>query len=898
MGVSAGRRLCYKCRMTLRRRLSPPPTRLLAVALAAALVLGVPAAAAFTIGLGPTFLGGVLEPHGGSAVHEAITADAVRAGYPAASSALVLDLQRGAENADITHQFDSETHFDNSSLALNGGRPIPGRTPNFGGAFATAHARFAAAVKLARDNPQFLNPDFRSFGDLVAAVRTTFAKLAVLPTCVATRACPTTFFAAEAARLTVWGAALTVNPDPDPHQPTGENSVFQQRCPANAPKLCGVLGGVNSYYTTMFPALQADLDRAFVALKKVYGAGDTDTLAVERYRQGVDAYLAFQFLGHALHSTEDFFAHSNYVELLAGVEPPTSIAAAKPGVRPGSLAVPATWADFSIAGISKLLGAQADKLESGAVGAIWLNEGDTCRSAADAFFNPIYFTKLKVPKVAFTPWPKVVWVPFSGVGFGGRNPDPPAGFHYCHYPTATTAGLNKDDEAREVNTPRSSHANYPYARAAATAMAEVLWCDFLKAIGAACGDGGSGGAGGGFAAPVAISPKGLTGRYPAAGVDAGGNATVVWTQIGAIHDLRFAVRAKGAWGVPVAILGSAAFQPEDPLLAVSPNGNAVVAANGSRVVAALRRGGPTFSPMVALSPKGDGDSYQAAISDSGRAVVVWRTDAGTVQLAVAEPGAGFGAAVTIPTGGAEAADPAVGIDSSGNAVVAWKTDGGSGEAAISYALLPRGGKLGAARSLGQAAGAHGVDTMTALDVTPDGKVSLAWDFKEECDDCVWIFGLHGATGTTTGGLGDGFPISLATDVPNGGKVYYYATTAGAGGPAGYVWNEAIDGGDRIGFRSGSGGSLGGFQHVTANPSRIYAAALRDRLLVAWVEQTGSGERVRVASSTGGGALAIELNQSLRNVGGLALAANRAGAAVVTWNSPDGGEDRVYVATAG
>lgn len=878
----------------LRRRTRP---RVLLAVAVVALAIGVPAASAFTIGIGTTFFSAAFEPHGGSAVHEAITAEAVRAGYPAASAALVLDLQRGVENADITHQFDSETHFDNSSLSLNGGRAVPGRTPNFAGAFDTAHARFAAAVKLAKGNPQFLNPDFKIFGDLVASVRTTFAKLAVLPTCIATTACPTTFFAAQAARLTVWGAALEVDPDPDPHQSTGETSIFAQRCPRNAAPMCGVLSGVNSYYTTMFPALAAALDRAYAALKKVYGATDVDTLAVQRYRQDLDAYLAYQWLGHALHSTEDFFAHSNYVELMAGVEPGTRISTAKPAVKPGTIAVPASWSAFTIAGVSKLLGARALRLESGAVGAVWLKDGDFCHSAADVFFNPIYLSFLKRPSIAFDPWPKVTWLPVESLGLGGTNPNPPAGFQYCHYPTATTVGLNKDDAAVEKNPSRSSHPNHAYARAAAVQMAGVLWCDFLTAIGSSCGEGGSGGSGGSFGAPVALSPKGVTGRYPAAGVDAAGNATVVWTQIGATHDLRYAVHAKGAWSAPVAIAGSTAFQPEDVVLAESPNGNVVVAANGNRVVAALKRGGPTFAPLVALSPRGNGDSYQAAISDSGRAVVVWRTDQGTVQFAVAEPGTGFGAATTIPTGGAEAADPVVGIDSAGNAVLAWKTDDGSGEAAISYALLPRGGKLGAARSLGAAAGAHGVDTMTALDVAPDGTVALAWDFVDECDDCAWIFALHGAVGTTTAGLGSGFPISDARDVPNGGKVYYYATVMGAGGTAGFAWNEAIDGGDRLSFRSGRGGALGGYQHVSASPSLIRMAALGNRLLVAWLEQTDGGDRVRVASSTGG-ALAIELTRGPTSIGGFGLAANRAGAAVVAWNQTAGGDNRVFAATAG
>ena len=57
------------------------------------------------------------------------------------------------------------------------------------------------------------------------------------------------------------------------------------------------------------------------------GASDTDVVALKRERNDIDAYLAYQDLGHAFHSTEDFFAHSNYVELMGGVNVGDSIAA-------------------------------------------------------------------------------------------------------------------------------------------------------------------------------------------------------------------------------------------------------------------------------------------------------------------------------------------------------------------------------------------------------------------------------------------------------------------------------------------------------------------------------------------------------------------------------------------
>jgi len=77
-------------------------------------------------------------PHIGQPVHEEITRDALTNVTPAASLALIANLQHGVQNADIIHQFDSESHFDNCSVFLFLGM-------GFSNGFATMTRRFESA---------------------------------------------------------------------------------------------------------------------------------------------------------------------------------------------------------------------------------------------------------------------------------------------------------------------------------------------------------------------------------------------------------------------------------------------------------------------------------------------------------------------------------------------------------------------------------------------------------------------------------------------------------------------------------------------------------------------------------------------------------------------------------
>ena len=161
------------------------PTVILSLLLGLA---GVSSVSAFKIDFLTTFVPFDNISHIGQPMHEHITRDAITNVTPAASVALIANLQRGVQNADIIHQFDSESHFDNCSVALNVG---------FSNGFATMNRRFASARPNALNNPEFLAPHCTSFLDISANVVAVLTALANDPECLVKPACPTSRAAAE-----------------------------------------------------------------------------------------------------------------------------------------------------------------------------------------------------------------------------------------------------------------------------------------------------------------------------------------------------------------------------------------------------------------------------------------------------------------------------------------------------------------------------------------------------------------------------------------------------------------------------------------------------------------------------------------------------------------------------
>jgi hypothetical protein len=439
-----------------------------AVALAAA-VAPSPAQARFKIIINGTFLGAVAA-HGEdpTAIHEDITATAIRSVLKNANPTIILNVQRGVENTDVTHQWDAEYHFDNSSVAGNVG---------FEQGFDTVAKHFKAAVKNAKDNPQFLRPRYPDFARIATAAALELRQAARSRACEG--GCPEALIdlaeAIEKSRKAgivpslaekVFSFAkgrdnLVRNPFPDPHAVTGERSVFSTITTTGC-GFCGLLGPVNEGYRDIITTVEQSVEKGIAQSRRHKLPALRRQLLV--LRDAIDAYRAFQDLGHAFHASQDFFAHTNYVELMAGVEVEQPIPAGTQIAISGK---------FNLAGLREIMGEERYlQLESGAVFTNWLGEGDFC--AGPNPFNPDAAIVATLPG-----WLAQGAALVLGGGIeAGQNALPPPPFHYCHYHTPGAAGLNKD----EPKADEPSHVNHAAARDAATRFSSILWEAFLVSI--------------------------------------------------------------------------------------------------------------------------------------------------------------------------------------------------------------------------------------------------------------------------------------------------------------------------------------------------------------------------------------------------------------------------------
>ncbi len=200
-----------------------------------------------------------------------------------------------------------------------------------------------------------------------------------------------------------------------------------------------------------------------------------------------------------------------------------------------------------------------------------------------------------------------------------------------------------------------------------------------------------------------ISPAGIEADYPAVGIDARGQATVIWT---AVHGGEFRVQSAvksithGSWSSPVTLAAAPGWLLW-PQIAVDRRGDAVAAwlccAKGSgpqsgvhhTVLAASRptRRHSWRSPVQLGSeyePHGQGSASfefpgpRVAISARGRAVVVWqhKDHRKVIAEAAFKPDAS-GWRSAEPISRQAALEPHIGMDARGDATALWQGPNGS-----------------------------------------------------------------------------------------------------------------------------------------------------------------------------------------------------------------------------
>jgi hypothetical protein len=413
------------------RRQTMSTAAVLAVSLLTLIPAGPRHLSAFEIG-GCAAVIGASDPHCGSPVHEEITEAAIRAVLPNPQQLFINNVNHGVENTDLTHHFESQFHFDNSTVA-NGG--FESGFQNVGTLVRWAMQEATVCDPTCRRNPQFLNPLHGTFTGIADDIVSTMGALATDIDCLREAACPTAMLSASAAAIGAEVVPTRADASPDPDR-TYSKLIGDVKF-----KLSESLGRHCASGGRCFDRLEDMLtDRAAFQAK----ASHLRTL-----QQELQAYFAWQHLGHAFHAVQDFFAHSNYVELAAGKNgPPCSPTVFKTDLcdseittlAPDALPLPKAGStasdvnsfldEFSAAGVGRTLGStRFARLESG------------------------FYTQ---PVVCIAP----------------------AGYHYCHYETSTTPGLNKDKPFQSGDA-NPSHKNHAYARSAATRLSTHLWAAFL-----------------------------------------------------------------------------------------------------------------------------------------------------------------------------------------------------------------------------------------------------------------------------------------------------------------------------------------------------------------------------------------------------------------------------------
>lgn len=412
-------------------------------AAAVALALAVaPRVASFSMDPGvfvdPGALAGVDLVHLGEPVHEEITEAALRHVTDEISPRLVRHIVRGNQNADgPTHKFDDVYHVNNANTT-NG---------MFTTSFRTMRSLVDAAVAGARDNDEFWRPRHDTLHGIVDDVAETLRDLGLNYACngLGESACPQVELLAKAVEIAGHGLRLLANPMADPHgleRTTLANLRADLRALLDTP-------GDRRYCRPLTSHCFERLD-AMLRDNEYFQA---DVRRLRRLERELRAYVAWQNLGHAFHIAQDFFAHSNFVELINGRAGPPCGSLHDPAICGRALAERVDRDDPVIAPfLARLRPTFALNLET-----------------LEAVLGT-RFRRLQTGVVRLSP----------GLGKEGVFcvDTLPPGFDYCHWPHKHVPGLNKDDAGDPEREP--AHANHAHARRVAQYASEALWEDFLR----------------------------------------------------------------------------------------------------------------------------------------------------------------------------------------------------------------------------------------------------------------------------------------------------------------------------------------------------------------------------------------------------------------------------------
>jgi hypothetical protein len=235
--------------------------------------------------------------NGGDENHEDITEAGINFAPNGINAFAMQDIIDGNVNADtklIRHKFDPVMHLNSASTA-NG---------QFNRSDALMDSYLSRAAAYARDNPRFLKPRYEGADGIVEALNRRLRRVDsfVHDNCK--------FSPTKTAKCLKYSEAII----------DLRRSITAARALEAVDAQQLVLASVLDPHTTAGEAFkQIDDDIEVLSTRvRVINANDSGghRTALENLRLEVRGYLGRQYLGHAFHSLQDFYAHSNVTELL------------------------------------------------------------------------------------------------------------------------------------------------------------------------------------------------------------------------------------------------------------------------------------------------------------------------------------------------------------------------------------------------------------------------------------------------------------------------------------------------------------------------------------------------------------------------------------------------------
>jgi hypothetical protein len=371
-----------------------------------------------------------------------------------------------------------------------------------------------------------------------------------------------------------------------------------------------------------------------------------------------------------------------------------------------------------------------------------------------------------------------------------------------------------------------------------------------------------------FGDPVTLSRAGESAVTPQVAVDATGDALVVWARSDGT-DIRIQARARSAAGVlgPIETLSRAGQDALEPQVGIDADGNALVVWTQSdgttdRIWARARSAAGVLGPVLALSKAGEtAASPQVAVNAAGDALFVWTRFDGTrfrIQARARSAAGVLGTAQTLSAASGEGAfTPQVAIDDDGRTLVVWRV-GNLADFLIQARSRSAAGVLGPIEKVSQ----NGqVVSDPQVVITGSGDALLVW-LRSEGNNAQ----VHARARSAAGTLGPVQDISDADERARPARV-----AIDADGDALIVWERSVVMNRQVKARARSAaGALGPVQRISPKGDNAFDPSVAinagGRAQIVWRLIGETSERIQARSRSAGGALGPVQNLSQASIG--------------------------------